>query len=129
MSEGQMALLVPFGFFILVGVWIWLYLRGQGQQQAEFQQTVRLALEKGHELSPELIEMLMQPAQDRDLRRGLIAIGLAVGFAALAFMVPHAHATMPMLGIAALPFFVGVAYLILHVVGQRQKKDDQSSVT
>ena len=123
MSEGQMALLVPFGFFILVGVWIWLYLRGQSNQQSEFQQTIRLALDKGQELSPELIEMLMLPAENRDLRRGMIAIGLATGFAVLAFLIPHEHATMPMIGVAALPFFVGVAYLILHVVGRRQKNN------
>ena len=47
------------------------------------QQTIRIALDKGHELTPEIVERLGRPAPSefRDLRLGVIWIAVAVGLA------------------------------------------------
>jgi hypothetical protein len=49
----------------------------------------------------------------RDLRRGLIWIATALGFVALSFTIPDAEARPIMLGVAAFPAAVGLAYTIL----------------
>ena len=85
------------------------------------QDTIRVALEKGHELSPDLIDRLGHPKapKDRDLRLGIIWVAVAIGFALFSFAIPEEDATRPMLGIAAFPFVIGVAYLLLNKFAKR----------
>jgi hypothetical protein len=101
---------------LLAGViFIGFYFRYRAR--ADAQGTIRTALEKGQQLSPELLERLMDPAARRldrrevDFRRGVILAALGVGIAVIGY------ATMPTLrealAIAALPFTVGVAYVLL----------------
>ena len=77
---------------------------------------VRLALDKGHELSPDLIDRLGHPKapKDKDFRLGIIWLAVAIGIAMFSFGVPEEDATGPLLGIAAFPCVIGIAYLILH---------------
>jgi hypothetical protein len=85
--------------------------------RADAQVTVRTALEKGQPLSPETLERLMDPVARRlnrrevDFRRGVILAALGVGIAVIGY------ATMPTLrealAIAALPFMIGLAYVLL----------------
>ncbi len=86
------------------------------------QDTIRVALDKGQELSPELIDRLGHPkaAKDRDLRLGVIWLAVAIGIALFSFAIPEEEATGPLLGIAAFPFVIGVAYLILNKFAKRE---------
>jgi len=108
-------ILVPITMFVSVALVLsaWLYFRYRTRNAV--QQTVQVAIEKGHELSPELLDRLGQPQTSghTDLRRGVIAISLGVAFAIFAFVLDDVEATRPMLGVAAFPFIVGVAYLAL----------------
>ena len=105
------------GPVILVGVFFWLRFRAR----REMQETIRAALDKGQELSPELIDRLGHPKapKDRDFRLGVIWIAVAVGIAILAFAVPEEDAMQPMLGVSGFPFVIGVAYLILNKFAKR----------
>ncbi len=130
MGAGELALLipvfVPLGLFILVGVVAWAFFMYRHRQRAELQQTIRTALEKGQELSPELIDRMLAPkpaAEGGDLRRGLIFIGIAIGFAVFGYAVPDDEATSVLIGIAALPFFLGIAYLLIHRANTGNKQD------
>jgi len=98
----------------------WLYLRHRGQ--VETQHTFRLALEKGAELSPDLIRQLAapEPSRDRDLRRGLVWMALAIGLSLCGLAVPDPDALRGCLAGAAFPFSIGVAYLIMYVYGTRK---------
>ena len=52
------------------------------------QQTIRTAIDKGQELTPELIESLgspQRPSKDRDLRHALIWLAIALGIALFGF--------------------------------------------
>jgi hypothetical protein len=82
----------------------------------EMQETLRVALEKGHELTPEIIDRLGHPkaSKDKDLRLGVIWLSLAVGLVLIGFAVPDADALRGLLAGAALPFAIGIAYLVLH---------------
>lgn len=105
------------GPVILLGVFFWLRFRAR----REMQETIRAALDKGQELSPELIDRLGHPKapKDRDFRLGVIWIAVAVGIAILSFAIPEEDVTQPMLGIAGFPFVIGAAYLILNKFAKR----------
>jgi len=102
---------------ILLGIFFWL--RFKGRQDA--QETIRTALDKGQELSPELIDRLghPKPPKDKDFRLGIIWLAVAVGIALLGFAIPEEEATGPLLGIAGFPCAIGIAYLILNKFAKR----------
>jgi len=84
--------------------------------RSEMQSTFRAALDKGQELSPEIIDRLGHPkaTKDKDLRYGIIWLSLAVALVLIGFAVPEPDALRGLLAGAAFPFCIGIAYLILH---------------
>ena len=117
MDESTMALLIPIivpsVMFISLAVIFCFFIIFRYKNRAQLQATVRHAIEQGQPLSPELLERLGQPveSENADLRKGAIAIAIALGFAALAFGIGEADATGPMLGIATFPLLIGLAYI------------------
>ncbi len=99
------------------------------RSRSEMQQTVRNALDKGIEMSPELIDRLgaPRPSKHKDLRLGVIWMSLAVGLALIAAVNPgnEPEAVRGILAGAALPFSIGGAYLLLWYFISR--KDDEAS--
>jgi hypothetical protein len=86
------------------------------------QQTFRAALDKGQELTPEVIDRLghPKPAKDKDLRLGIIWVAVAIGLVAFGFGIPDEDDVARIfMGIAALPLVLGIAYLILHRFSSR----------
>ena len=104
---------------ILLAVFFWFRFKSRQAMQ----DTIRHAMDKGQELSPELIDRLGHPKapKDKDLRLGVIWLAVAIGFAMLSFGIPEEEATGPILGVAAFPGAIGIAYLILHKFA---RKDD-----
>ena len=101
------------GMTIVLGMVIWFRFK----TRSEMQQTFRAALDKGHELTPEIIDRLghLKAPKDKDLRLGVIWIAVAVGLSAFGFGIPDEEDVARIfLGIAAFPFMIGIAYLILH---------------
>ncbi len=113
---------VPIVLFVSLAVIfsVWFYFKYKSRQ--ETQQTFRMALEKGSELSPELIKQLAEPepAKDRDLRRGLIWLALGIATAITGVAMNEPAAIGPTLGGAAFPGLIGVAYLIMWRFGARK---------
>lgn len=118
MNEGILALMTPFALFLLMGVSLWMFLAYSARKNQEVQQTVRLALDKGAELTPELIERLGGKTVNplKDLRRGTVWIAIAAGLALMGLFAPDpsGNALMGMLTVAAIPLTIGIAYLVLH---------------
>lgn len=100
------------GPVILVAIFFWLRYRNR----SELQTTIRAALDKGQELSPEIIDRLGQPKQpkDKDFRLAIIWLAIAVGLVLIGFAVPEEEAFRGTLAGAAFPFTIGIAYAILH---------------
>jgi hypothetical protein len=138
-------LMIPiFGIFMIIAVvigpvWIRSYYRSKEREQLHA--TLRAAYEKGQPPPPELIEKLTAEGgydpsgrpmgSDRDLRRAIVLIAVGVGLAALgaglgwgismASDVGGAITGGVIAGAGAIPAFIGVAYLILWILGRRQR--------
>jgi len=106
---------IPIVMFIAVAVvfvfFFWFRFRGR----AEAQHTIRAALERGHELTPEIIDRLghPKPAEDADRRKAIISIALGVAVAAFGFILGERDAVRPFLAISAFPFALGIGFLII----------------
>ncbi len=100
------------GLTVVISIFFWFRYRAR----REMQQTFRMALEKGQELTPEVIDRLghPKPSRDKDLRLGVIWLALAGGLVLIGFAVPDEDALRGLLAGAALPFAIGIAYMILH---------------
>jgi hypothetical protein len=101
------------GLTVVMCLFFWFRYRTRGDMQA----TIRTALDKGQELSPEIIDRLGSPRspKDKDLRLALIWIAVALAMACLGFAIPDddREVTQVFLGLASFPFFVGLAYLTM----------------
>ncbi len=111
---GELIPIVMFiGLTVVISLFFWFRHRGRGEMQA----TIRAAIEKGQELSPEIIDRLGNPAtpKHKDLRLALIWLAIAAGMALCGVAVSHfaVEALYGLLAGAAFPVCIGVAYLIM----------------
>lgn len=119
MDAGTVAVFIPIAIAICVSVVSMVFLFLRYRTRYDYQQTVRLAVEKGQQLTPEFLERLNDRAlkqernPNRDLRLGAIcvAIGLAIGSFGLILGEPDA--VRPLMGVGNLPLLVGLALLAL----------------
>ncbi len=104
------------GPVVLLGAFFWLRLKAK----REMFETIRVALDKGQELSPELIDRLAHPtpSKNKDLRLGVIWLAIAVGIALMAAAVSYfaVEALYGTLAASALPLAIGLGYLLIHFV-------------
>jgi hypothetical protein len=109
--------MIPISMFIGLTVVTCLFFWFRFRTRSDVQATIRTALEKGQELSPEIIDRLGHPKQpkNKDLRNALIWIALAAAMAVFGSAMPEDEDDVQMifLGIAAFPFFLGIAYAIM----------------
>ena len=120
MTEDILAISIPIVMTIVIGLVTWAYFHFRYKTRARAQETIQAALEKGQELTPELLDRMTgpKPKEDSDLRRGLIAIAIGVAFAVLGIIIGEQDAIGPLIGVGAFPFLVGVAYLVMWRLGK-----------
>jgi uncharacterized protein DUF6249 len=120
MDEEVYIVLTVFGSFATVFL-AWFYFKHRARM--EVQHTLRLALEKGNELSPEFMKQLgeAEPSKDRDLRRGVIWLALAVGMVLCGFAIPEPEALRGLLAGASFPFAIGIAFMIMYRYGSKKE--------
>lgn len=108
---------IPIVMFIGLTVVFSLYFWFRYRSRFDTQQTVRLALDKGHELTPELIDRIghPKPPKNKDLRLAILWITFAVGLVLIGIAVPDSDSDVlrAFMAGAALPFVIGVAYLLM----------------
>lgn len=93
----------------------------KARERREVQLTVRAALDKGQALPPEVIEILSRDiaqnlsSRTRDLRRGVLTLAASAGIALMgqAIGMEAGEAIYPMLGVAAIPAMIGLAFIVL----------------
>lgn len=110
------------GLTVIISLFFWFRYRAR----SEMQQTIRTAIDKGQELTPELVESLgssHKREEDKDLRLGLVWLAVGAGIALFGVAMGQIEdEVLPiMTGISALPFMIGVAYIIMWRVTERGK--------
>ena len=110
--------LIPIVMFISLAVVLIFLFWFRFRARDGMQQTIRMALDKGQELSPEIIDRLGHPkaGKYRDLRLGIIWISIAVGLSLVAVAVGNfeREALYGTLASAGLPFAIGLGYLVIY---------------
>ena len=112
MQEEWIGLAAVLGPVLLIALFFVLRFKSR----RDMQDTIRTALDKDQDLTPELIDRLGHPKEpkDKDLRLGVIWLALAVGLALIGVAVPDPDAFRGTLAGAAFPFTIGIAYMLLH---------------
>jgi hypothetical protein len=118
-----MEILVPIAFFAMIAAIVIVPRYLKSQERQKLQETLKSSIEHGAPIPQEIIDVLTRdvkptPTPYRDLRAGILWLGIAVGFAALGFAVSFEEpdAFYPMLGVAAFPGFIGLALVVLSFV-------------
>ena len=99
-------------------------------ERQKMAETLRIAIEKGQPLPTEVIDAMSSnvrspvqlPSPQRDLRTGIIWLGIGIGFAALGLTVSFEEpdALFPMLGVASFPTFIGLAFIVLGLLNKQK---------
>ena len=118
MDPGVVAIFIPITIVVSIAVVVLVFLLLRYRARLDYQQTVRLAVEKGQQLTPEFLERLGEravnqaPDPRRDLRVGVIAIAIGVGIGSFGWIIGEPDAIRPLMGVGTLPFLVGLAMLV-----------------
>ena len=109
---------------VATAVVVCLYLYLAYRHRRERQLTLRTAIERGLELTPErLLAMdLGMRGPSADLRAAVICIALGVGFVAVGLFNPNPDVLSRLAGGAALMGIIGVAFLILWRMGNGRQR-------
>ncbi len=107
--------LIPIFLFASFVAIVWLFSHYNYKKRNTAHETLRLAVEKGQEISPELVERMsyLNDPVKSDLRRGTLLIAFGIAFMILGAIMPHdePEAMRGILGISSFPVVLGIAYL------------------
>ena len=143
MFTGVLQALIFWGFVLALILGLAIgprYLRSRERQR--LYDMMKVAYEKGQPVPPEILASLTKDEQepqpssatstDRDLRRAIVLIAVGLGIAGLglgigwgismASDIGGAITGGVIAGVGAIPGFIGVAYLILWLVGRSSRK-------
>lgn len=117
--------LIPITISAVIAVVFCVFFWFRYRTRSDMQKTFRTAIDKGHELSPEIIDRIGQPKppKHKDLRIALVWIAIAVGTGLFGAFVPDPSDTamQALLAIAAFPLCLGIAYAVMYVFTSNER--------
>lgn len=124
-------ILVPLGLFAMIAAIVIVPRYFRSLERQKLQDTLRAAVERGEPIPPEIVQAMTQPVKeskaafrhpDQDLRQGIVWLAVGLGLALMGYFMGfnEPDATHVMLGIAAIPGFIGLAFIVLWAVGRRK---------
>ena len=115
---------IPITMFIGLTIVLCLFFWFRAKTRSDVQATIRAAMEKGQDLSPEIIDRLghPKPSKYKDLRVALVFMAVALSMVIFGSMVPDDDEEVALIfaGMASFPFLIGLAYLIMWRVTGRE---------
>ncbi len=121
MNEDIIAMLVPIVALTVIGIVLIAFFHYRAKNRGQLQTTIQQAVDKGNELTPELIDRLAgpKPGPDRDFRRGLIWLAVGVGFVLFGAIIQEEDAFRALSAIGMFPLLIGSAYMVMWKFGNR----------
>jgi hypothetical protein len=126
-----MEILIPITLFMMIAAIVIAPRYFKSLERQKLQDTLRAAIEKGQPLPPEVVAAMTTdvkpdrtlPSSSRDLRTGIIWLGVGIGMATLgvAMSFEEPDATYPLIGIAAFPAFIGLAFIVISFLNRDRK--------
>ncbi len=113
----QVEIAVPLAFLLTILLVVMSTLALRYRKHAQIQETLRLMIEKGNEIPPELLTPPM--SQYSDLRRGLILLGAGLSLSILVGLTQGFGNGSWAIGLV--PAFIGAGYLIVWRYSQRDE--------
>jgi len=88
-------------------------------------ETARAVIDKSETVDPEAIAAIThgRPSPHADLRRGVLFLAVAAATAAAALVLGEAYLIRPLLGLAAFPGLIGLAYLAFAILLPAERGD------
>ncbi len=123
-----MEILIPLAFFAMIAAIVIAPRYFRSQERQKMAETLRAAIERGQPLPQEMVDAMstnvrspaMPPSPQRDMRTGIVWLGVAMGLVALGLIVgfEEPDASYWFLGFAAFPGFIGLAFVILGLINK-----------
>ena len=122
-------IIIPVSTFTMIVVIVWMFQYYAHRKRSEAFQTLRFAIEKNQPLTPETLESMARISSPiADLRRGIVFVAIAAGFASFATIIgtgydrDTADVVRGLYGVATFPLFIGFAFLGLHFFANESKR-------
>lgn len=107
---------IPIAFFLAVFGITYVIVLFRYRSRKVGQATLRAAIEQGQALDAETVQSLTgysPPSGDRDLRRGLILLAIALATLGFGWLLEDPEASRVFYGTALFPGLVGLAYVLM----------------
>jgi hypothetical protein len=125
MDPGVIGTMIPIFFFAMIAAIVIVPRYFKSIERQKMAETLRAAIEKGQPLPTEVVDAIssgvrVPPSPQRDLRTGIIWLGVGVGLAAMGWALnfEDPEATWPMIGVAAFPTFIGLAFIAMYFLNR-----------
>ena len=123
-----MEILIPITLFVMIAAIVIVPNVLRSRERMHLHDVLRASIEHGQAIPTEVIDAITAdkrpaPSPQRDLRGGLIWIFVGLGIATFGYAVGlgEPDAFWPLLGIATIPFFIGMALVLVSFVGKGRK--------
>jgi len=113
--------IVPVSLFLMIAAIVLVPAWFKTRERRDMQETLRHALDKGQPLPAELVETIARASRKppatahTDLRAGVIWLAVSAGIATFGWLMglEDGEALHPLLGLASIPGFLGLAFIVL----------------
>jgi hypothetical protein len=128
MDPGVIGALIPIFFFAMIAAIVIVPRYFRSIERQKMAETLKVAIERGQPLPSEVVDAMSSnvktpPTPQRDLRTGIIWLGVGVGLGAMgwALSFEDPDATLPLVGIACFPAFIGLAFIVMSFVNRKHQ--------